>query len=72
MIVGEYDQRGVHKRYYVVGSDSDDNTWSADIFLYKLWRPEGFFQFEIINSKKMCYGSTIILNILIFQCGDRL
>ena len=24
------------------------NLWSAEIFLYKLWRPKGFLQFEII------------------------
>ena len=54
----------------------------AEIFMYKPWRPKGFINLK--SSFKMsqlalsasfdylCYGSTVIINILLFQCGDRL
>ena len=29
-------------------SDSPINPYRTEIFLYKPWRPKGFFQFEII------------------------
>ena len=47
------------------------NPFIAEILcLYKLWRPKGFFQFEIIInvlvSSYLCYGSTAIIHILFF------
>ena len=46
------------------------NPYNAEIFLYKQWRPKGFFQFEFIISvlvssfrflEYLCYESTAII-----------
>ena len=53
--------------------------YNAEICLYKAWKRKGFFQIEIIRNvllalsvsfEYICYGSTAIINILLFQCGD--
>ena len=47
------------------------NPYSAELFVYKPWRPKGFFQFEniinvLVSSLHLtCYGSTNIRNMLI-------
>ena len=49
------------------------NPYNAEIFLYKSWKPKGFFQFEIIIDvfalsalyEYPCYRSTASIHILI-------
>ena len=46
-------------------------------FLYKPWGLQGYFQFDIIinglvSSFRFIYDSTVIINVLLFQCRDRL
>ena len=55
------------------------NPYNAEIFLYKLWRPKDFFQFEIIINVLVssfrfiwipmlwCHGCTAIINVLILS-----
>ena len=53
--------------------------YNAEIFLHKLWRPNGFFQFKVVNNVLVSSFTFEYLWIyahcqifLIFRCGDRL
>ena len=50
--------------------------YSAELCLYKPWRPKVFFQFEIITNVLVssfhvirCYGFTAIINFKFFSAG---
>ena len=48
------------------------NSYNAEIFLYKPGNQRILFYSAISPSfEYRCYGSTVIINILLFHCGDR-
>ena len=48
------------------------NTYIAEIFLYKPWRPKVFSQFQSIINMSYLALSASFVKILHFQCEDRL